>query len=290
MLQELMTTTDVETKPSDETQPPVEDPTTKASEETPVTPESPPPAETPPAETVPLPIFMDLKHELRDVKQEITALRATQAAPTLDVAAPAKAVPVEDPDPLIAYKAEYIKKASEAGETVAPQDIPLSAGILEMRDQWQQRQVATATEHQNEAVRVQAMNQARVKYTDAVLGTGLGFDTVITQGNAFLTEGDRLDIANAGVGSPEVAYERCFDRLVKSGTPQGVALQSLANARQQEVAAKNKPAPVPDTIPDVTKPVDTTATKPEAPPVDAVLQRRRPLFDQMGIEYGEPKQ
>ena len=286
MLQELMNN-DSETI-SDDTQPTVDTVSTdKVGEETLVTPESPAPADPAPTavvaepkESVPLPIYLDLKHELKDMQREVAALKATTVPPAVDIVPPAAAPVVEEPDPVEIYVKEYVKRAAENGDVVSPLDVPLSAGIIQQRDAWTSRKQTAQASQQADGIRSQAMNQARVKYSDAVLGQGLGFETIIGQGNIFLTDGDRLDIAQAGPGCPEVAYERCYDRLVKSGTPQGIAIAQLGEARRVALEKKNTPAP---SLPDVTKSLEPKPK--EIPKVEEILERR-PIFDSVGIDYG----
>ena len=92
--------------------------------------------------------------------------------------------------------------------------------------------------------------------TDAVFGEGLGIESVVAIGEAFLTEGDKLDIQNAGDKCADVMYRKCYDAAVRSGTPHGIALA-------QRMHAKLNPT------------VKQPPKQPEAPSAEEVLERPR---------------
>ena len=224
------------------------EPQEEIQEEIKETPEETPAAAAP--QTVPLPIVMELKHELRDMKQENQQLK--QRFEELQNK-PQDEVP--DPDPVPAYIDSYKKEYyEENGEYPDEDNIPIPAKVILARDEWRERNAQKSKAQTDAQVREQAIANARITMSDEAFGEGLGLDAVVGIGEHFLTEGDKLDIRNAGPKCADVMYRRCYDRAVASGTPQGIALA------QKMHAALN---------PTVKEP----PSKPEAPSVNEVLER-----------------
>ena len=296
MFQELLNVeTGVKTVNVDENQPNVGDETPSVPvvetavitkpEGAPKTPEPSPPADPTPfkaPETVPLPVYMEVKHELRDLRQELQSIRSQQKPVDLPVvSSPAQTV-VDDPDPLVLYQEEYVRRyTADQGEAPKRDEIPVPAGIIIARDGWKQRQVQAQQQASVQTSRATEVNQYRTMYPDSRLGPGLGFDSVVSQGYYFLTEGDKVDL-NSSPNYAETLYDKCFDRLVRSGTPQG---QYLA----QKLAEKNamKPAPAVPTTPKTptsAAPTPEATIKPEVPRIENILQRH-PTIAAIGLDY-----
>ena len=256
------------------------------------TPEPQAPAvETPPAPepdkpatqtgSVPLPVYMELKHEFNDLRRQVNQMQPGNAP-----AAPAP--PIElPPDPLKvhmdAYTAAY---KEERGVEPQPEDIPVPAKVLIERDQWRNSINAIQADQEAKTLRQNAINIASQQtMTDARFGEGLGLDAVVMVGHKFLSEGDKLDIANAGQNCPTVMYRKCLERALQSGTPEGNALAARAQARyaleKGSGGAPVAPAPKPTDPP---KPGD-----PQIPPADPIpsaeeVVGRHPTLARLGLK------
>ncbi len=222
-----------------------------------------PAAQRPASDTVPLPVYLDLKHELRDLRQQ---LRALQTAPSGPAAAPV----VEEPDPAQEYAKAH---AEDYGGN--PDDVPIPAGVLRQRDAWLQRRNERRVLAEAARVREDAILRATHTLTDDVMGEGLGFQTVVDLGYALLTDGDKLDIERAGAECHRALYDRCFTRVLQSGTPQATALRQRYEQRrsQMRVPPKQPQSPAPP-------------KQPEAPTRQELLDPRAQLAD-FGLDYGE---
>jgi len=196
-----------------------------------------------PKDTVPLATHLETKHKLRDVQLRLAELEARQMVATAK------------PTQTTADKSPMEKFIADEGGDAVP-----TAKVLMDQHQWEQshQQQQAATQASDAASRSVAI--ALHSMTDETMGDGLGFESVLLVGNSFLTEGDKLDIRQAGDKAGEVLYQRCLERAIRSGTPQG---KLLAGAIKQVRDAKG---PVP-----VKKTVTPTKTK-EAPTREQVLE------------------
>ncbi len=228
-------------------------------------PETPAPEKAP--EVVPLPVYMELKHEVRDLRREVAALRTTAPAP-------AAAAPVaEEPDPIDVYAKE---RAEALG--VEPDEVPIPSKVLKQHDAWKERRHAAQTQQTAAQARQTALENARRTYTDEVLGEGLGFDTVVNQGFDLLTPGDKLDIENAGAACDKELYRRCVARLTGSGTPEGKLLAQRLAARLKGT----EPSPPPSAPGTTRQPVVQAR---QVPTRQQVLGRH-PGLEQFGFDGG----
>jgi len=217
-------------------------------EETPTATEAP--------QVVPLPVHMDLKHDMRELKQEYNQLK--QQLQSLQHQPAQEEAP--EPDPVLSYMDSYKKEYyEENGEYPDEKSIPVPGAVILERDAWRDRQSQKTQAQTAAQIREQAIATARATMTDAAFGEGLGIDSVVAIGEAFLTEGDKLDIKNAGAQCADVMYRRCYDRAVSSGTPQGIALA------QKMQAALHPKQPT----------VKGPPRQPEAPSAEEVLERPR---------------
>ena len=197
-----------------------EQPEGEAVETTPEEPteQAKPPAGEPEApkktdDTVPLAVHMDLKHRLRDAAQRLAALEA-------DRMMPAAQAPAGEPQ-----KSPLDKFAEDEGEDA----VPTTQVLIEQR-KWDQAQTQTQAAGAAQATAKRSVQIAVRSMTDETMGDGLGFDTVLQMGHAFLTEGDVVDVRGAGGKAGQVLYQRCLERAVRSGTPEGKLLAQAVKA------------------------------------------------------------
>ncbi len=195
-------------------------------------------------DTVPLAVHLDTKHKLRGAQMRLAELEARQMV----AAQQQQAKPAEAPK---GPMEKFIE--TEGGDAVPP------AKVLMEQRRWEQAQGQQQQTIQASNAASQSVAVALHAMTDETMGDGLGFETVLLVGNGFLTEGDKLDVRSAGDKAGEVLYQRCLERAIRSGTPQG---KLLAAAVRQVHTAKN-------VVPATTK---TSKSKAEAPTRDQVLR------------------
>jgi len=164
-------------------------------------------------DTVPLAVHMDLKHRLRDAAQRLAALEA-------DRMMPAAQAPAGEPQ-----KSPLEKFAEDEGEDAVP-----TTQVLMAQRKWDQAQTQTQAAGAAQATANRSVQIAVRSMTDETMGDGLGFDTVLQMGHAFLTEGDVVDVRGAGGKAGQVLYQRCLERAVRSGTPEGKLLAQAVKA------------------------------------------------------------
>lgn len=165
------------------------------------------------ADTVPLAVHMDLKHRLREAAQRLATLEADRMMPAQQApTGPAPKSPLE-------------QFAEDEGA-----DAPPTTQVLIQQRQWEQRQAQVQSESSAQTTAARAVKVAMLTMTDEAMGDGLGFDGVLQIGHAFLTPGDQLDVRSAGDKAGEVLYQRCLERAVRSGTPQGKLLAQAVKA------------------------------------------------------------
>ncbi len=214
---------------------------------------------------VPLPVVMDLKHEIRDLRRELASLRAPAAAAAAPVA--------QEPDPIDVYAKEHAEALG-----LEPDEVPIPAKVFKQHQAWQERRQTAQTQQTAAQARQTALESARRTYTDEVLGEGLGFDTVVNQGFDLLTPGDKLDIENAGAACDKELYRRCVARLTGSGTPEGKLLAQRLAARLKGT----EPSPPPSAPGTPRQPVVQAR---QVPTRQQVLGRH-PGLEQFGFDGG----
>lgn len=202
-----------------------------------------------------------------DVEQE-----ATDAAPDVT----AKSDPVEDPEKVGLYgevtrlrakdrdRAEVIRQKDEVILQLQQQgsrapattekspveefinefgaDAPLDGRTMQAQRDWEKGQVALESQQRQQseqiANRQAAKVDARINLSAANMGQGLDFGSLEAMGQHLLTEGDLLDIRNAGPDAAKVAYQRLEDRILRSSL--APTLKTLQKTRS---SAKPKPKP-----------------------------------------------
>jgi len=199
-------------------------------------------------DTVPLAVHMDLKHRLRDAAQRLAALEA-------DRMMPAAQAPAAQPE-----KSPLEKFAEDEGEDAVP-----TTQVLMAQGRWEraQNQAQAATAAQTTAKR--SVQIAVRSMTDETMGNGLGFETVLQLGHSYLTEGDVVDVRAAGDKAGQVLYQRCLQRAVQSGTPEGKLLAQAVKAARTGRTVTTPPAK------------KTAGKKAEAPTREQILTPTEPL-------------
>lgn len=165
------------------------------------------------ADTVPLAVHMDLKHRLRETTQRLASLEADRMMP----AAQAPAGPPE--------KSPLEKFAEDEGEDAVP-----TSQVLLAQGKWERAQSQAHATRTAQATAQRAVQVAVRSMTDETMGDGLGFETVLSLGHTFLSEGDLVDVRAAGDKAGTLLYQRCLQRAVQSGTPQGKLLAQAVKA------------------------------------------------------------
>ncbi len=175
-------------------------------------------------DTVPLALHLDTKHKLRELKVQLATLQAHQA---VAAAKPAVAIPEKSP------MEKFIE--TEGGDATP------TAKVLMSQRQWEQAQGQQQATTQASDAASRSVAVALQAMTDETVGEGLGFETVLLVGNTFLTEGDKLDVRNAGDKAGEVLYQRCLERAIRSGTPQGKLLAAAVRQVRASVVVSTVP-------------------------------------------------
>ena len=146
-------------------------------------------------------------------------------------------------------------------EKLAAED-PLATpdvGTLAAQSQWEARQRAVERKSTDEAATKQATVQSQQSRNTAIgegqlvaaetfsaekVGQGVDFESVITAGEKYLTEGEKLDIRNAPVDKVwELAYQTCKRAIMNSGTAEAKLLQQREAAHKktgEEVKEEDK--------------------------------------------------
>ena len=186
-----------------------------------------PPAESPPAgDTVPVAVVAELR-ESRRFEREKNARLEQQVQ---DLQQGSRASAATEKSPVEKFIDEFGADAALDGRTMQAQ-----------RD-WEKGQVALESQQRQQgeqiANRQAAEADARINLSTTNMGQGLDFDSLQTMGQHLLTEGDLLDIRNAGPDAAKVAYQRLEDRILRS--PLAPTLKTLQKTRS---STKPKPKP-----------------------------------------------
>lgn len=240
-------------------------------------PEAPAPVAVEQTNTVPLPVFMDVKHENAELRRQLVQLQ-----PGIQPTAPVAMAELPR-DPLLVYKEEYSKEYEEEnGRPPSDSEIPVSYEVLAKRDAWLKETQETEAQRNEDAIRKNSIHIASTQtMTDQEFGEGLGIDAVAAIGSKYLTPGDKLDISNSGDQCASVLYRKCLERAVQSGTPEGVVLHQKVQARLIE-EQKSGVAPAPPT-PTPTKKENEVDLTPPAPSAEEVVGRH-PTLARLGLK------
>ena len=214
--------------------------------------------------SVPLPVFMEMKHEFSDLRRENAELRLRfDQLQRPEVAVQTETI--DDPDPLQVHIDKYTKDfIDENGHAPELSDIPVSADIYLARDKWREDIARKDQERQAIDIRKHAIHVASTQtMTEQSFGPDLGLDSVVAIGNKYLTQGDKLDISQAGDQCAVVMYRKCLERAVQSGTPEGKALAARVQAKFQESDA------TPESLAEIKTPIDKEAVLTKTPPASA---------------------
>jgi hypothetical protein len=235
--------------------------------------------------SVPLPVFMEVKHDLNDLRKENAALRQQfESLRQPSVPAPETPAPTAKPDPLKVHIDKYTKEfVEENGHAPELSDIPVPADVLLARDQWRDDMTLQDQERKASDIRKNAIQIASTRtMTDASFGPGLGLDAIVAVGHKYLTQGDKLDISESGEQCPVVMYRKCLERAIQSGTPEGAELARKVSARFQE---EKRSGATPESLASITPPNDKQV---ETPPVSAdAAIGRHPHLARLGLKgYG----
>ena len=264
---------------------------------TPVTPSAPAAVETPlpkaegettvkepvavQTQSVPLPIFMEVKHDLNDLRKENAELRSRFDQLQRPAATPVLAA---KPDPLKVhidkYTADFIEENGHAPEL---SEIPVPAGVYLARDAWQQELKEQEQQSQEVAIRNNAIAIAENEtMTDAAFGPGLGITAVVAIGAKYLSKWDRAEIAESGANCPAVMYKKCVTAAIQSGTPEGLDLANRVKARLQ---AEQNSGATPESLASTQIKDDKQVGTP--PPSAEAAIGRHPHLQRLGLKgYG----
>jgi len=250
-----------------------------ASPETPaVQPEPSLPAD---PQSVPLPIFMELKHDIRDVKGELQGVRDENALLRQQIAAGTQSAPAAAPaqpqvDPRDAYVEAHMSDYDDD-----PEQVPIPLSVHKQHEAFVAKQNQAQTQSAADAERTNAINLARRTWTDQKMGgTGISYNAVMAAAEHLLTDGDIYDAQIAGPNAPTVLYRQAIQRLSQSGTPEGIAIVQQINAAlnpQQTTTTKN---PAPAAVPAVPDAGDKPPTREE-------VLKRTPTLANLGL-LGKP--
>lgn len=200
------------------------------------------PEETPPPEpakevakpeipqVVPLPVYMELKHELRDTRAEIAQLRTEVLRPK----APSEKDPID----------VFIEKAG------GDPDTPIPGSVLKQHDAWKDRQTQQTAQITSadtvKQAQEKAFNQAAAELSDVTLGAGLGLEQVIELGAKYLSMRDKELIRDTDPEKmPREYYRRCVERTLASGTADAATLIARIQTARGLIAPTTPPKPIP---------------------------------------------
>ncbi|MDD5501967.1 MAG: hypothetical protein PHH26_00700 [Candidatus Thermoplasmatota archaeon] len=201
--------------------------------------ESVPEAEPPEPLMVPVKTVEELREDRRVLREENLRLRQALTPPP-----PPPVEEVEEESPLEKF-------AKEVGEEVPPDAKTLIAQQKFEKDQAKKKaqQTVFATNMNNYQA---GLRNASLTMTDETMGEGLGFDSLMAIGNDLLTQGDRLDVFQAGTNAGKEAYRRLTQRILQKGGKPAQALRAKLDSRAKqlkELKAKGSdienPPPVP---------------------------------------------
>lgn len=109
------------------------------------------------------------------------------------------------------------------------------------QSKWEQKQRDAAANHattqqatttRNEKIAASQVTAADT-FSEAKVGMGVDFETVIAMGEKYLTEGEKLDIRNADADKVwDTAYRICRRAVLQSGKPDAKTLRSRINAHK----------------------------------------------------------
>ena len=176
---------------------------------------------------VPLPIHLEAKHQLRDARMRLAQLEAEKLVPTAQV----QTTPEKSP----------LEKFAETHEPDAALSAKEVADLLTEQRQWDQRQSQQQTAATTDIVANRAVAVAVRAMTEEVMGEGLGFETLLSIGNTFLTPGDIVDVKAAGPKAGELMYQRLLERTIRSNTPQGKLVKAAYKQARLASTAPSTP-------------------------------------------------
>ena len=102
-----------------------------------------------------------------------------------------------------------------------------------------------ATTTRDEAIAAGQLTAAET-FSEAKVGKGVDFETVIAMGEKYLTEGEKLDIRTADAGKVwDTAYRICRRAVLQSGKPEAKTLRSRINAHKAAGGKDPKPKTTP---------------------------------------------
>lgn len=184
-----------------------------------------------PAKTEPDPkdaVIGDFRRQLRDSQLAVARLEGQISAKQTQVTSLEKS-PLE--------------LAAEAQE-VSVDDVEISGALYRKQRVWEKKQDAAEAERtvakSREELGQQSYQTALVEFSEVNVGEGLDFQTVISRGQALLTSGDKLDIANAK-DPAKLAYKRCKRAILESGTEDATLLQQRIDAHKSKTKKKDEP-------------------------------------------------
>jgi len=180
----------------------------------------PQPEPEPKPDSAPLHVVEELRQDRRELREELRQLRTSieqqKSTESEKELSPIDKLAAENPDYPVDAATLAAQREYDAKESAAKQQ----------QQEQENRQTAFATSRQ----------KALQDFTEEKQGKGLDLLTVLQIGEANLTEGDKLDIYNAGENAFQVSYERCIQRTTE--------------LQQRRVAAKAAKKEVEDKIKD----------------------------------------
>ena len=166
---------------------------------------------------------------------------------------------LDDQDKVIADLRQTAEPVEKSPIDKLAADDPLAtpdAGTLAAQSRWEAGQRASERKSTDEAAtkattaksqqdRNQAINEGQLATAETFsvekVGQGVDFESVISGGEKFLTEGQKLDIRNAAPDKVwELAYQTCKRAILSSGGPEAKVLQQreAAHAKLAEAGKK----------------------------------------------------
>lgn len=181
---------------------------------------------------VPESVVAELRADRRELREEVQQLTQDKAQLEQRLEAlETKAAPAQA-GPLAQWNAEN-------------PGIPPDASVVEQELAYREQKAKEAQEAQSKDQRMQAaqrsLARARSELSEEISGKGLDFDSVLKAGEANLTAGDKLDIANAGDNAMQLAYERCIQRTAKLQTLREAHQKAKAQAVKDDNNQKGEP-------------------------------------------------
>jgi hypothetical protein len=165
-------------------------------------------------------VIGDFRRQLREKEQQLRELQSQRET----TQAQAQMSPLE----LAAAKQEC-----------SVDEVVIDGKLYREQQAFERQQEQRAAQQQELQVFEESSRLAYATMTDAVMGKGLGLDSLAQMGGHLLTDGDKMDIIKAGKNCGNEIHDRLKYRILQAGgTSADILRANLANARRTHTKAK----------------------------------------------------